>query len=105
MLLQACSDDISEPDKVRTLLRDLREVRMAKMRAITKKLEGGGVVSLEGVGAMEVAEGRQFVVGVMDGLRKLGTSRETERRRREEEGGSADGNDDDDDMDMEMETQ
>jgi GINS complex subunit 2 len=103
ILLQSCSDDVSEPDKVRTLLRDLREVRMAKMRAITKQLEGGGVVSLEGVGAMEVAEGRQFVVGVMDGLRKLGASRETERRRRDEEGGSGDGNSDDDDMDMEME--
>jgi GINS complex subunit 2 len=101
--LQACSDDVSEPDKVRTLLRDLREVRMAKMRSITKQLEGGGVVSLEGVGAMEVAEGRQFVVGVMDGLRKLGASREAERRRREEEGGSGDGNSEDDDMEMEME--
>ncbi|EPE31032.1 hypothetical protein GLAREA_03999 [Glarea lozoyensis ATCC 20868] len=103
ILLQACSDDVSEPDKVRTLLRDLREVRMAKMRSITKHLEGGGVVSLEGVGAMEVAEGRQFVVGVMDGLRKLGASREAERRRREEEGGSGDGNSEDDDMEMEME--
>ena len=74
---------------------------MAKMRSSTKELEGGGVVSLKGVGAMEVAEGRQFVVGVMDGLRKLGASRETERRRREEEGGSGDVNSDDDDMDME----
>ncbi|KAG9229661.1 hypothetical protein BJ875DRAFT_183053 [Amylocarpus encephaloides] len=101
ILLEACSDDIPDPDKVRTLLRDLREVRMAKMRASTKELEGGGVVSLRGVGAMEVAEGRQFVVGVMDGLRKLGASRETERRRREEEGGDGDGNSDDDDMEME----
>lgn len=61
------------------------------------------MVSLKGVGAMEVAEGRQFTVGVMDGLRKLGASRETERRRREEEGDAGGGNSDDE-MEMEMET-
>lgn len=103
ILLEACSDDIPEPDKVRTLLRDLREVRISKIREVSKVLEGGGVVSLKGVGAMEVAEGRQFTVGVMDGLRKLGASRETERRRREEEGDTGGGNSDDE-MEMEMET-
>lgn len=88
---------------MRTLLRDLREVRISKIREVSKVLEGGGVVSLKGVGAMEVAEGRQFTVGVMDGLRKLGASRETERRRREEEGDTGGGNSDDE-MEMEMET-
>ncbi|EKD15410.1 uncharacterized protein L3040_001778 [Drepanopeziza brunnea f. sp. 'multigermtubi'] len=85
ILLEACSDDISDPDRVRTLLRDLREVRMAKMRDSVKVLEGGGVNSLRGVGAMEVAEGRAFIVGVMDGLRKLGASREVSRRERDDE--------------------
>lgn len=97
ILLEACSDDIPDPGRVRTLLRDLREVRMAKMRASTKELEGGGVSSLRGVGAMELAEGRQFIVGVMDGLRKLGQSREGARRDREEEedrGGRGDGSGD-----------
>ncbi|CAG8974485.1 hypothetical protein HYALB_00011635 [Hymenoscyphus albidus] len=103
ILLEACSDDIPEADKVRTLLRDLREVRISKIREVTKVLEGGGVVSLKGVGAMEVAEGRQFTVGVMDGLRKLGASRETERRRRQEDGESGGGRSDDDEMEMEME--
>jgi GINS complex subunit 2 len=102
ILLEACSDDIPDPGRVRTLLRDLREVRLAKMRASTKELGGGGVSSLRGVGAMEVAEGRQFIVGVMDGLRKLGTSKESARREREEDGGVGGGSDDDDDeMDLE----
>lgn len=75
---------------------------MAKMRASIKVLEGGGVSSLRGVGAMEVAEGRQFIVGVMDELRKLGASREIARREREEdEGGGANGEDEDEDMGFE----
>ncbi|RKF73449.1 DNA replication complex GINS protein PSF2 [Golovinomyces cichoracearum] len=76
ILLEACSDDIPDAERVRGLLRDLREVRMAKMRNSVKNLESGGVSSLRGVGAMEISEGRAFIVGVMDGLRKLGSSRE-----------------------------
>lgn len=69
MLLDAAADDIPEPDAVRRLLRDLREVRMAKMRAGVAVLEGGREVKMNGVGAMEVAEGRAFILGVVDGLR------------------------------------
>jgi GINS complex subunit 2 len=102
ILLEAAPDDIPDPGRVRTLLRDLREVRMAKMRASTKDLEGGGINSLKGVGAMEVAEGRGFIVGVMDGLRKLGASREAARREREEdEGGGGGDSDEDEDMGFE----
>ena len=50
MLLDAASDDISEPDGVRRLMRDLREVRMAKMRAGVSVLEGGREVRMNGVG-------------------------------------------------------
>lgn len=69
---------------------------MAKMRASIKDLEGGGVSSLRGVGAMEVAEGRGFIVGVMDGLRKLGASREVSRRERDELGRDGEGSEDED---------
>lgn len=69
MLLDAAADDIPDPDVVRRLLRDLREVRMAKMRAGVSVLEGGREVKMNGVGAMEVAEGRSFILGVVDGLR------------------------------------
>ena len=73
---------------------------MAKMRRSTKDLEGGGVSSFRGVGAMEVSEGRGFIVGVMDGLRKLGSSREAARREREEDDGIGGGGGSDDDEEM-----
>ncbi|KAL1837004.1 hypothetical protein VTJ49DRAFT_4407 [Mycothermus thermophilus] len=74
--------------EVRGLLRDLVEVRAAKLRSSTAALGsfGGGVMSLRGVGAMELAESRGFVLGVVDGVRKLGASVETARREAEEEG-------------------
>ncbi|KAL6717176.1 DNA replication protein psf2 [Lecanora helva] len=99
MLLEAASDDIPEPDSVRRLMRDLREVRMAKMRAGVEVLEGGREVNMNGVGGMEVAEGRAFIAGVVDGLRKIGASKEMSRREREaeeRENGIVDDQDDDD---------
>ncbi|KAF7914571.1 uncharacterized protein EAF01_000977 [Botrytis porri] len=102
ILLEAASDDIQDPDKVRELLRDLREVRMAKMRSSTLAVEGGGLTSLQGVGAMEVSEGRGFITGVMDGIRKLGASREVSRREKEQEGTGSGVDEDSEDEDMEL---
>lgn len=89
MLLAHASDDVASSSEVRSLLRDLQEVRAAKMRSSTAQLEGGvdGVMSLRGVGAMELAESRGFVVGVVEGVRKLGASTEATRRDEEEQGG------------------
>ena len=50
-------------------MRDLREARMAKIRAGSGILEGGGEVKMNGVGGMEVSERRAFICGVVDGLR------------------------------------
>jgi GINS complex subunit 2 len=72
---------------IATLLRSLREVRQAKLRSGIGELDGGGVVSLRGVGGLEVCEERGFVVGVVGGLRRLGARREAGRREREVEGG------------------
>lgn len=73
MLLESASDDLVEPDQIRRLLKDLREVRLSKMRAGTDVLDaaatGGGGVALTGVGAMEVGEERGFLTGVVDNLR------------------------------------
>lgn len=73
MLLDAASDDLVDPDQIRRLLKDLREVRMAKMRSGVDVLDdaaiGGGGVALTGVGAMELGEERGFLSGVVDGLR------------------------------------
>ncbi|KFA77933.1 hypothetical protein S40288_02538 [Stachybotrys chartarum IBT 40288] len=96
MFLAHASDDITTSAEVRSLLRDLQEVRAAKMRASTAQLEGGvdGVMSLRGVGAMELAESRGFVTGVVEGVRKIGASAEVARRD-EELRGDRDADDDD----------
>ncbi|EAU38227.1 conserved hypothetical protein [Aspergillus terreus NIH2624] len=107
MLLDAASDDLVEPDQVRRLLKELREVRTAKIRAGVDVLDaaatGGGGVALTGVGAMELGEGRGFIAGVVDGLRKIGASKEQARREQMAEeiaNGGYDGTQDDDDMEF-----
>lgn len=101
MLLAHASDDVPSASEVRSLLRDLQEARSAKMRSKITQPEshGEGVMSLRGVGAMELAESRGFVAGVTEGIRKIGASAETMRREEEEENGQ-DMDDDlsDDDM-------
>ncbi|KAF6826328.1 DNA replication complex GINS protein PSF2 [Colletotrichum musicola] len=109
MLLAHAADDVPSSAEVRSLLRDLQEVRSAKLRRSTEELgakdengkEGGipGVMSLRGVGAMELAESRGFFIGVMEGVRKIGASAEMSRREEEEERGT-DGGDYDEDEDM-----
>jgi GINS complex subunit 2 len=104
MLLDTASDDLQEPDTIRGLLRDIREVRLAKMRKGIEVLGGEGEgVRLDGVGAIEISESRGLVVGIMDGLRKINASRELARREREEEerqngGRGRDYEDEDEDM-------
>lgn len=69
MLLDAAPDDFEDADQVRRLMRDLREVRMAKVRASVEHLDAAGGVTMNGVGGMEIAEARAFVGGVIDSLR------------------------------------
>ena len=69
MLLEAAADDFEEPDQVRKLLRGLREVRMAKLRSGVEVLDAAGGIKMNGVGGMEIGEGRSFITGVIDGLR------------------------------------
>ncbi|KAI0022301.1 hypothetical protein F4780DRAFT_777685 [Xylariomycetidae sp. FL0641] len=102
-LLAHAADDVPGAPEVRALLRDLQEVRAAKLRGSTKALEGGGgVLSLRGVGAMELAESRGFVLGVVDGVRKIGASVEASRREEEEERAERGGDDDESDDEMEF---
>lgn len=103
LLLETAADDLVEPDNIRRLMRDIREARMAKMRRGTDVLSGEGEgVRLDGVGAMEVAEGRGFITGVVDGLRKISASKEIARREREaeERENGYEGTQDDDDMEL-----
>jgi GINS complex subunit 2 len=86
MLLEGAADDLVEPDSIRRLIRDLREVRMAKMRKGVEVLTGEGEgIRLDGVGGMEIGESRGFIIGVIEGLRKIGASKEQARKEREAE--------------------
>ena len=103
LLLTHAAEDFEDADTVRRLIRDLREVRMAKVRKGIEVLDAGAGVQMNGVGGMEVAECRGFIGGVVDGLRKIGASREQARREQEEQGsedGGGQGYDEDEDDDM-----
>ncbi|KAK2746419.1 DNA replication protein psf2 [Onygenales sp. PD_40] len=110
MLLDTASDDLVEADQIRRLIRDLREVRMAKMRKQVEGLDatavgGGDGLALTGVGAMEIGESRAFMSGVAETFRQLGASKEEAAREREAEEAANtqydDTNEDDyDDMEM-----
>ena len=104
LLLDAAPDDLVRPDEIRQLLRDIREVRLAKMRKGIEVLSGDGEgVRLDGVGAMEVSESRRFISGVVDGLRRIGGGKDGGgRERREEEQGNRGYGEGDEDEDEEM---
>lgn len=100
-LLAHAADDMPVPaGEIRGLLRDLVEVRAAKMRAGigSAGLGGDGFLEMTGVGAVELAESRGFVLGVVDGVRKIGASAEASRREEELEAGDREDDDDDEDM-------
>ncbi|KAF2745762.1 DNA replication complex GINS protein-like protein psf2 [Sporormia fimetaria CBS 119925] len=105
MLLEAAADDFEDPESVRKLLRGLREVRLAKMRRGTEMLDAAGGVRMNGVGGMEIAEGRAFITGVIDNLRKLSATVEEKRMERGDRDTRSPGTADYDYEDDEMETQ
>ncbi|CAK7211611.1 DNA replication protein psf2 [Sporothrix curviconia] len=132
ILLAHAPDDLPAPvGEVRALLRDLVEARAAKVRHLasvaaagvdpstmtdaeafsTQKKPAPAIVSLRGIGAMELAEARGLVTAVHDGVRKLGAAAEASRRDEEELMGGTRGSagaragiydDDDDDEDEDM---
>ena len=93
---------------------------MAKLRSGVDVLDAGGGFKMNGVGGMEVGEGRTFITGVIDGLRyvlgdsgersvlivsrKIAASREQQRKDRDREelenGYSGTADYDDDEIDM-----
>lgn len=88
---------LPDADLIRRLIRDIREARAAKIRRGTKVLDAGAGVKMNGVGAMEVAEARGFITGVVDGLRGIGASREAARKEGDERGRDEQESDEDDD--------
>ena len=68
----SASDDMIEPDVIRRLLRDLRELRMAKARKGIDAL-GDTYVQMDNLGRMEVNEMR-FLSHAADRLRTLASN-------------------------------
>lgn len=75
-LLDVAPDDMGAPVPViRTLLRDVREVRQAKARTGMKELNESHM-RMDNLGNMEVNEMRPFVGRVMDQLRTMAATRQ-----------------------------
>lgn len=75
VLLDVASDDLENPDKLRTLLKDLREARQAKSRDGLKTLDYSEL-SLPNLCSMEINEIRPFFVQSMSVLAKFQLERE-----------------------------
>ncbi|KAG7745397.1 hypothetical protein KL932_000427 [Ogataea haglerorum] len=73
-LLDYASDDfIDPPHEIRSLLQDLREVRLVKARKGIRELNHV-YIQLDGLSLMEINEIRPFILEVMDQLRKMNDS-------------------------------
>ncbi|KAJ7068520.1 hypothetical protein C8F01DRAFT_1078961 [Mycena amicta] len=70
VLLDVASDDLQNPDKLRTLLQDLREARQAKARKGLENLEYSGI-GLSNLTSMEINEIRPFFIQAMAILGQL----------------------------------
>jgi len=72
VILDSASDDIQSPEKIRSLLKDLREARQAKSREGLRELDHSDL-SLPNLCSMEINEIRPFFVramGILGQLRK-----------------------------------
>nr|GAT58215.1 predicted protein [Mycena chlorophos] len=71
VLLDVAPDDLQSPDKVRTLLQDLREARQAKARLGLEGLEHSTIINLSNLTSMEINEIRPIFVQAMAILGQL----------------------------------
>lgn len=71
VLLSRASDDLSDPShQLRSIIQDLREIRLVKSRKGLKELNESNI-QLMGLSLLEINELRPFVLGVMNKLRQL----------------------------------
>ncbi|KAI1796186.1 Psf2-domain-containing protein [Ganoderma leucocontextum] len=75
ILLDVASDDLQNPERIRTLLKDIREARQAKSREGLSKLDHNELL-LHNLCAMEINEIRPFFVRGMGVLTQLTRVRE-----------------------------
>ncbi|EDK43594.1 conserved hypothetical protein [Lodderomyces elongisporus NRRL YB-4239] len=71
IMLDKASDDLADStDELRSLIQDLREIRLVKSRKGLKELNESNI-QLNGLSLMEINEMRPFVIPVMNKLRVL----------------------------------
>ncbi|TPX34077.1 hypothetical protein SmJEL517_g03278 [Synchytrium microbalum] len=70
LLLDCASDDIPRAELVKTLLKDLREIRQSKAHQGLKQL-GYDYLQMDNLGLMEINEIRPFFTKVFNQLRRL----------------------------------
>lgn len=70
VLLDVASDDLENPDKLRSLLKDLREARQAKCREGLRQIDHSEL-SLPNLCSMEINEIRPFFIESMSVLTRL----------------------------------
>ncbi|TFK22322.1 DNA replication complex GINS protein PSF2 [Coprinopsis marcescibilis] len=73
VIIDIASDDLENPDQIRSLLKDLREARQAKCRAGLGQIDHSEL-SLSNLGSMEINEIRPVFVQSMNILSKLARS-------------------------------
>ena len=71
ILLNKAADDLSDPThQLRSIIQDLREIRLVKSRKGLKELNESNI-QLDGLSLLEINELRPFVLTVMNKLRQL----------------------------------
>lgn len=71
MLLQKAPDDLSDPShQLRSIIQDLREIRLVKLRRGLQELNESNI-ELNGLSLLEMNEMRPFILTVMNKLRQL----------------------------------
>ncbi|KIM21788.1 hypothetical protein M408DRAFT_80003 [Serendipita vermifera MAFF 305830] len=70
VLLDIAPDDIMEPDRIRILLKDIREARQAKCRELLRSLDSA-YAPIENLCSMEISEVRLFFSSAMNIIGKL----------------------------------
>ncbi|KAK6198805.1 uncharacterized protein RJT21DRAFT_51269 [Scheffersomyces amazonensis] len=100
ILLARAADDLTDPShQLRSILQDLREIRLVKSRKGLKELNESNIV-LNGLSLLEINELRPFVLTVMNKLRQLHDTN-NEQTAADTNGNDSDGMADDDDYDDE----
>ncbi|TPX43785.1 hypothetical protein SeMB42_g03074 [Synchytrium endobioticum] len=77
ILLDCASDDIKSAELVKTLLKDLREIRQTKAQQGLKQL-GYDYLQMDNLGLMEINEIRPFFTKVFNQLRRLNPAESNE---------------------------